>query len=255
MKVTGKFVVTALAVLFAAAATMILHALLPAGVDAEQLDGALVKLLGFPLVAVSYFLLLFVHSAVVVRCFGGQASMTRLQIGLRFGLAFAILYLVGMQEVLIEASPFEEWGLAFVKYQFFMGVGDAIPAVLLCVAIALFTLGKTNASAYVPSLTRKDKLLVISATAIAFLAARTIGYVTGIISSDCGAYAVPCYIWTAVFGVALGCSYVILFPVFARERNRFRLSAKLVVLTIGVSWVMFNSFIGLVFSGYMPQCF
>lgn len=46
---------------------------------------------------------------------------------------------------------------------------------------------------------------------------------------------------------------MLLYPVLAKEQNKLLLSLKLAVLTIGVNWMMFNSFIGLILSGVMPQ--
>lgn len=246
-------IVNILAVLLAASMAIIVHAVLPAGVNAENFDSVFVKLLGFPVVAASYFVLLFTHCVVATRYFGKQSNVPKLQVGIRFGLAFAILYFFGMQEVAVEASPFSEWGFAFVSYQFFMGVGDAIPALLLCVAVACFTLDNTNVYLPVQTMSRTEKIKAVALIAAAFLAERVIGYETGIITSNCSTYPVPCYTWTILFGMVLGCCYVFLYPVLAGERNKLLLSLKLAVLAVGVNWIIFNSFIGLIFSGVMPQ--
>lgn len=246
-------IVNTLAIILAASIAIIVHAVMPAGVNAENFDSIFVKLLGFPVVAVSYFVLLFIHCVIVLRCFGMRSNVPKLQIGIRFGLAFATLYFFGMQEVAVEASPFREWGFAFVSYQFFMGVGDAIPVLLLCVTVAYFTLDNANPSIPVQTLSRIEKIKVVTLITVAFLTERAIGYGTGIITSNCNTYPVPCYIWTILFGVVLGCSYVVLYPVFAKEQKKFLLPIKLVVLTIGVNWIIFNSFIGLILSGFMSQ--
>lgn len=251
--VNKAIIVNTLAVILAASITILVHALLPAGVNAENFDSVFVKLLGFPVVAASYFVLLFTHCVVVTRYFGKQSNIPKLQVGIRFGLAFAFLYFFGMQEVAVEASPFSEWGFAFVSYQFFMGVGDAIPALLLCVAVAYLTLdnGKTRFS--VQALSRTEKIKAVALITAAFLAERVIGYGTGIITSNCHTYPFPCYTWTILFGMVLGCCYVFLYPVLAGERNKILLSVNLAVLTVGVNWIIFNSFIGLIFSGVMSQ--
>lgn len=246
-------IVNILAVILAASMAIIVHALLPAGVNAENFDSVFVKLLGFPVVAASYFVLLFTHCVVAMRYLGRQSNVPKLQIGFRFGLAFAILYFFGMQEVAVEVSPFSEWGFAFVSYQFFMGVGDAIPALLLCVAVACFTFD--NAKVYLPvhALSRSEKIKAVALIAVAFFAERVIGYETGIITSNCHTYPVPCYTWTILFGMVLGCCFVLLYPVLAGERNKLLLSLKLAVLAVGLNWIIFNSFIGLIFSGVMSQ--
>ncbi|MFX4262258.1 hypothetical protein ACOBQJ_08650 [Pelotomaculum propionicicum] len=246
-------IVSALAIILAASITIIVHAVLPAGVNEENFDSVLVKLLGFPVVAASYFVLLFTHCVVVMRYIGKQSNAPKLQIGICFGLAFAILYFFGMQEVAVEASPFSEWGFAFVSYQFFIGVGDAIPALLLCVAVAYFTLDNWKTRLPVQTLSGTEKIKAVALITVAFLAERAIGYETGIITSNCNTYPIPCYIWTILFGMVLGCCYVVLYPVLAGEQNKLLLSFKLAVLTIGVNWIIFNSFMGLILSGVMPQ--
>ena len=251
--VNKAIIVNTLAIILAASIAIIVHAVMPAGVNAEKFDSVFVKLLGFPVVAASYFVLLFTHCVVVMRYSGKQSNVPKLQIGIRFGLAFAILYFFGMQEVVVEVSPFREWGFAFVSYQFFMGVGDAIPALLLCVTAAYFTLDNANTCLPVQTLSRTEKVKVVALIAVAFLTEQAIGYETGIITSNCNIYPVPCYIWTILFGIVLGCCYVVLYPVLAKEQNKLLLSIKLAVLTIGVNWIMFNSFIGLILSGVMSQ--
>ena len=45
-------------------------------------------------------------------------------------ISFGLIYLLGMEEVVVEASPFAEWEFPFVKYQFVMGIGEAYGVVL-----------------------------------------------------------------------------------------------------------------------------
>ncbi len=246
-------IVSSLAIILAASIAIILHAVMPASVNTENFDSVFVKLLGFPVVAASYFVLLFTHCIVVMRYLGKQSNVPKLQIGIRFGLAFAILYFFGMQEVVVEGSPFREWGFAFVSYQFFIGVGDAIPALLLCVTVAYFTLDNANTCLPVQTLRRTEEIKVVAFITVAFLTERVIGYETGIITSNCNTYPIPCYLWTILFGIVLGYCYLVLYPVLAKEQNKLLLSIKLLVQTIGVNWIIFNSFIGLIFSGYMSQ--
>lgn len=246
-------IINTLAILFATTIAIILHAVVPGDVNLEDFDSVFVKLLGFPLVATSYFVLLFLHCAIVMRYFGKRSSMTNKQIGFRFGTVFAVLYLFGMQEVVVEASPYNEWGLAFVGYQFFMGISDAIPALLLCVVAAYYTLSNKNTSSSEQTLNKREKIKVVAPITITFLIARAIGYETGIISSNIDKFPIPSYLWTVVFGIVLGFCYTILYPIFAKGENKSLLSTKLVVLTIGLNWIIFNTFIGLIFSGIIQQ--
>ncbi|MDG5790160.1 hypothetical protein QA612_22225 [Evansella sp. AB-P1] len=253
ISVKRVLIINTLAIIVASAMAIIVHAIVPGDVNVDDFDSIFVKLFGFPIVAVSYFVLLFLHCVIVMRYFGKRSSMTNLQIGFRFGTVFAALYLFGMQEVVVEASPFNEWGLAFVSYQFFMGISDAIPALLLCVVTAYFTLSNKNTANSRQILNLIEKTKVVALITITFLIARAIGYETGMIGSNIDTFPIPTYLWTIVFGVMLGCCFTILYPIFASGQNKFLLSYKLVVITIGINWILFNSFIGLIFSGEMNQ--
>lgn len=69
-----------------------------------------------------YFIILYLHILCVVHCFGLRSMLCRKEVGLRFGLAFALLYMIGMQEVVVSASPFDTYGMDFIFYQLFMGL-------------------------------------------------------------------------------------------------------------------------------------
>jgi len=232
---------------------IIAHTILPAPVDDLDFDSVLVQLFGFPFVAVSYFMLLFSHCALVLHFYGRYVNFSRLEVGFRFGAAFALLYLVAMQEVFVEATPFSAWGYEYVRYQFFMGLGDALPVLFLCLIIAYLSLNQDRRSSPVISLGRADKILIISAVAATFLGQRAIGYQTGVIESNVVAFTLPTYLWTLLFGLTLGYICCILYPIFAGTSKISTLSSRLTVSTIGVNWIIFNSFIGLIFSGAMPQ--
>lgn len=102
-------------------------------------------------------------------------------------------------------------------------------------------------------LSRKWKVKTVLFIAAAFVTMRTFGYETGIITSDRFLAPFPVYVWTVIFGSVLGWVYVILYPVYSRGSNRQLLSFKLCILTIGINWIIFNSFIGFIFAGTMPQ--
>ncbi|MBU3145849.1 hypothetical protein [Clostridium sp. CF012] len=241
-------------ILFSAIFAIIVHALLPTSVDVAQFDSIFVKWFGFPAVATFYFILLFIQCAMVVRYIGVRADLPKLQVGIRFGLAFAMTYLLGMQEIVVVGSPFSNWGLGFIKYELIMGIGDGLPAILLCVAIAYFTLSESEKIKPISKLQMTKCIETIAIIAIAIFVERTIGYESGLINSDSATYPVPCYVWTGLFGILMGYIYVFLYPLLVFEKKQSGIGIPLrFIATIGVNWMIFNSFFGLIMKGAMPQ--
>lgn len=250
----GKaFLLNITAIMIMTAFAIIAHAILPAPVDDLNFDSVLVQVFGFPVVAVSYFILLFTHCALVLHFFGRYVNCSRLEVGFRFGAAFALLYLIAMQEVFVDATPFGTWGYEYVRYQLFMGLGDALPVLFLCLTIAYFSLNQDRSAAPQSSLGRADKILMITSVAVTFIGQRAIGYQTGLVESNVAVFPLPTYLWTLLFGLTLGYICYLLYPIFAVTANIRLLSFRLAVVTIGINWIIFNSFIGLIFSGAMPQ--
>jgi len=247
-------IINTVLILFSVIFAIIVHALLPTSVDVAKLDSVFVKCFGFPAIAIFYFILLFIQCAMVVRYIGVRADVPKLQIGVRLGISFAMIYLFGMQEIVVEGSPFSNWGLGFVKYQLIMGIGDGLPAILLCVTIAYFTLSESEKIKPISKLQMMKCIETIAIIAIAIFVERTIGYKSGIISSDSSTYPVPCYMWTGFFGILLGYIYVILYPLLVFEKKQCGIGIALrFIATIGVNWMIFNSFIGLIMKGAMSQ--
>ncbi len=250
-----RFLINVVGIILASAFAIVIHAVLPAPVDEIIFDGFFVRLFGFPAVAISYFLILFIHCAVVLQSFGSKSGLPKLEIGFRFGMAFALLYLMGMQEVVVEASPFNAWGYDYVLYQLFMGLGDAIPVLLLCLTLSCFISRPIKKSISINYLNFWRKATIVGLFSSSFFIQRVIGYVTGLVESNISTYPLQTYIWTVLFGAILGCAYIILYPVFATERKILPFTIKLSLITIGLNWIIFNSFIGLIFSGTMIQMF
>jgi hypothetical protein len=250
---TKRIIITSvLTILCSVAFVIAFHAVMPASADVEKLDSVLVTHFGFPFVAVSYFAMLYTQCTVVVIYFCNKTKISNLQTGIRFGLSFALINMVGMQELMVESSPFAQYGFEYIKYQFFMGVGDAIPLFILCMVIALFTVKNSVKEGKVPKMKMAEKLYAIGIISISFLLERTVGYETGIIQSNCDIYMAPCYIWTALFGITLGCIYTILYPVLYNEQKWIHVPIGL-ALSIGLNWIIFNSFIGLIMKGTMSD--
>ena len=86
----------------------------------------------------------------------------------------------------------------------------------------------------------KDIVCVIIFTCTIFVE-RVVGYETGFIQSDIQIYRIPTLIWTGIFGIVIGLSYVILAPI-----HQNKAVFKITILTVGVNWIIFNSFIGMI---------
>lgn len=135
-----------------------------------------------------------------------------------------------------------------------MGIGDGIPAILLCLAIAYFTLSSSEKNKPINKLQMTICIKTIAIIAIAIFAVRTIGYESGLINSDSAIYPVPVYIWTGFFGILMGYIYVVLYPLLVFEKKQCTIGIPLrFIATIGVNWMIFNSFIGLIMKGAMAQ--
>jgi hypothetical protein len=240
---------------FATFTAIFFHAIFPGGeeLDSVNFDGLIARNIGFQLTAILYFVLLFLHCVFVMQYFGKKADMSKIQIGLRFGIVFALIYFFGMQEVVVEASPFEKWGIDFVIFQFFMGLGDALPVLIICSVISIYSFQNKKNNFENKNMKKNEKIKMISLITIIFTILRGIGYETGLIVSNVETYRIQSYLWTIIFGVVIGLSYVLLYPVFLNEQKRIYRIFKILVLTIGTNWLIFNSFMGMIFKNTLPQ--
>lgn len=234
-------------VLLFAAAAIVVHAVMPspgAAMDTSVFDSFLVKKFGFPAVASGYFLVLFLHILFTIRIFAVRSDIGKWRTGCCFGAAFALIYMGGMQEVMVSASPLTEYGLDFILYQLFLGLGDAVPAFLLCVILCRL---HCVSSADVPDrrIFCKDNFIRILCIAAAFFVWRMIGYFTGIVDNEMSSYPVPVVIWTFVFGILLGIGYCLVNHIFPEKDRKKKQIVRFLVI-IGVNWIWFNCFIGLI---------
>ena len=110
-----------------------------------------------------------IHPLCDFRQYVGLRTAAKIQIGILFGIAYAMIYLLGMQEIIVDYSPFSTWGLDFIKYQFLIGIGDGIPAFLLCLIISYFTLRNNRQNKAIPTLGLKKSIGVIAILAVAIL--------------------------------------------------------------------------------------
>lgn len=244
-------------VLMSAIIAILVHALLPspgASLSVDAFDGVLVQKFGFPIVASLYFIILYLHILIVIRTVGVQATIPKRQMGIRFGLSFGCMYLVGMQEVVVSASPCDTYGIDFVLYQLFMGLGDAIPVLLLCVLVCGFSgIDIKDKKTKTPDKKQENKI-VFAVISLLFFIERVVGYYVGYIDNEFQEYPIPVLIWTLVFGMVMGGIYVFLSPIYEDRKGNTK-NVQLLVWSVGVNWVWFNCFMGLILKGLFLKMF
>ncbi|MDO5559584.1 MAG: hypothetical protein Q4F95_08280 [Oscillospiraceae bacterium] len=237
--------------------SIIIHNLLPspgADISDTTMDSIFVKAFGFPAVASFYFIFIFSYALFIIRYFGKNSTLSASGTGLRYGLSAGLLYITGMQEVIVDSSPFDEYGKDFIIYEFWMGLGDAVPVFLFGIAAGIVFLKNRSALSSCDTsgcrLPAKKMLSGILLIAVMIFAARTAGNYTGLYASNADRYPVQTMIWTAVFGITLGFIYFLLRPVFIRHKHFYILTP---VLMTGVNWMWFNSFIVLIMADTAAQ--
>ncbi|MDD6038482.1 MAG: hypothetical protein PUD20_06780 [bacterium] len=248
MKKLKQYCLGLLCVLVSAMVAILVHVFLPspgAQTNPELFDGYLVSLLGFPFVASMYFVILYVHIMVVFFIFGEKSMIENIKFGLVYGIAFGLLYLFGMQEVVVEGSPLDVYGLDFVSYQFFIGLGDAIPVLFLCLILARCIAKKNSYEKQMDQKRIIEKAVKILVVGSCFFAQRTVRYDIGYIDSDIQKYPIPVLIWTAVMGLVFGVISLMIESVHPLVSDR-RKHLEVHVMIIGLNWIWFNCFIGLI---------
>ncbi len=230
------------AVLASAALAIVAHAALPAKVDESLLDGILVRRAGFAAVAAAYFILLFAHVAAVIGVNRINLRRGSARSGVLLGSAFALLYMVGMQEIMLDATPFAVWGLEFVAYQFLMGLGDAVPVLILSVAVAALV-GRPRRDGEVA---RVDAAATVLRFALIVGSIRMLSSLGGTVESRVAEYPVPVIAWGVTLGAAFGAARVLL--------DRACVTSRAVMFYgVGLNWIIFNMFIGVVKDGAMAD--
>ena len=129
----------------------------------------------------------------------------------------------------------------FILYEFFLGLGDAVPAFLLC----LFLCGLhcvPAADVRGKKIFRKENYMRIISISCTFFLWKMFGYVTGIVDNEMTIYPVPVVIWTFIFGAVIGFGYCLINDSFIDEGRK----VVRMFLTIGMNWIWFNCYIGLI---------
>ncbi len=233
-----QYLLYIVAIVACAALAIVAHAALPAKVDEARLDGFLVQTFGFPVVAVCYFVLLYSHCAFVITMNKRHMRHGRIHSGLLLGLVFALLYMIGMQEIMLDVSPFASWHAEYVRYQFLMGLGDAVPVIILCIAISALA-GAGARDAWRASGKTVPTILLFT---LVIGTNRWLVSYGGLIRSHVLEYTVPVLAWGFSLGCVVGIGYVLLGRAYLKSRG-------VLLYGLGLNWVIFNMFIGLVKSG------
>ncbi len=220
--------------------TIIAHAILPVKVDESRLDSVLVRKYGFPAVAIMYFIILYTQCALVIVFSRKNSNSGGFKGGVHIGIAFALIYLIGMQEIMLDVSPFEKWSIEFVMYQLFMGLGDAIPVIVLCSVISQILFNKQEYDE--ERNTSKWYTIIIFMVAVG--SARTIVSIIGIIENSLYTYPLEVVVWNYAFGIVIGICYRIV------ERH-YKNKETIMVFGISLNWIIFNMFIGMIRKGTM----
>lgn len=220
--------------------TIVAHGILPAKVDINRLDSIIVKEIGFPIVAILYFIILYTQCVLTIIAFKKNSTQKGLKSGMYIGIAFASIYLIGMQEIVLNVSPYDKWNIDFVIYQFFMGIGDGIPVFILCSFISKIV---------ITSFTKKDLKriktgYVLTAFTVFIGTVRTIITMIGIIQNSFSEYPMEVIIWNYAFGCVIGICYIILYKIYNETKY-------IMLCGIVPNWIIFNMFIGLIKSGAM----
>lgn len=244
-------------VLMSAIIAILVHALLPspgASLSVDAFDGILVRKFGFPIVASFYFIVLYLHILIVIRSVGAKSTIPGREMGIRFGLSFGCMYLVAMQEVVVSASPCDTYGIDFILYQFFMGLGDAIPVIILCVLVCGLTKMDIGAKKSKTQNKVQENKIIFIVISMLFFIERVVGYYVGYIDNEFREYPIPVLIWTLAFGMVMGGIYVLLSPIYEDRKGDTKI-IQLLVWSVGVNWVWFNCFMGLILKGLFLKMF
>ena len=233
-------VVVSLLVLFLCVmTTILLHAILPAKVSEASLDGALVRRFGFPMIATLYFAVLYAQCTLVLFGFRKNLADDRIRTGLLIGTSYALLYMIGMQEIIIDSGSLTAWDKDYVIYQLLIGLGDAIPVILLNLIICMLLCCRGEKAER-----RVEDGMFLNAVVFAVVVGtlRLLESKANVIHNCYAAYPWPVSAWGYALGLTFGISYGLVGKI-TRKRN------SLMLVGLGINWIVFNSFIGVIKKG------
>ena len=165
--------------------------------------------------------------------------MSGLELGLRFGLGFGLIYQVGM----FELVPGNLWNAKVLVNQFWVGFGDLVPVLILALLIVLIPMKKSGSKIYFRA--NKKSVGLGAAVAMSYFVFRMIGYYTGLIASSIHEYFVPVIVWTLIMSLAIFGIVLLWYPIYEKW-NKKEMVIKMFLFSFGTNWMWFNSFMFLI---------
>lgn len=135
-----------------------------------------------------------------------------------------------------------------------MGLGDAIPVIILCVLVCGLTKMDIGAKKSKNKNKVQETKIIFVVISMLFFIERVVGYYVGYIDNEFQEYPIPVLIWTLAFGMVMGGIYVLLSPIYENMKGDTKI-IQLLVWSVGVNWVWFNCFMGLILKGLFLKMF
>lgn len=228
-----------LSMLFCSIFAIVFHAMLPQDANQAVMDSIFVEKLGAPVVGSIYFIVLYSFCMIIIQKYGKDTPMSGLELGLRYGLGFGLIYQVGM----FELVPGSYWNMNVLVNQFWVGFGDLVPAVILALLIAMFSMKKKGIKVYFRA--NKNSATLGLGVSVSYFVFRIIGYYTGLITSSIHEYFVPVVVWTMFMSFAIYGMVLLWFPIYEKG-NMKEVIVKMLLFSFGINWMWFNSFMLLI---------
>lgn len=222
---------------------IVFHAMLPQDVNQALMDSVLVETFGAPVVGSMYFIILYTFCMVIIQKYGKDAQMSGLELGIRYGLGFGIIYQVGM----FELVPGNDWNVDVFVNQFWVGFGDFVPVLFLALMIVLISMKKRGRKVYFRANKKSVGLGLMCAGS--YFVFRMIGYYTGLIASAIHEYFVPVLLWTVLMSLAIYGMVLCWYPIYDKWDTKEML-IKMLFFSFGINWMWFNSFMILIMKDY-----
>ena len=242
MKKRNEMLKNILSMLFCSIFAIVFHAMLPQDVNQAVMDSVLVEKFGAPVVGSLYFIVLYSLCVIIIQKWGKNVEMDGVELGLRYGLGFGIIYQVGM----FELVPGNNWNINVFVNQFWVGFGDLVPVLLLALLIVLVSMKKRGRKIYFRA--SKKSAGLGFACAVSYFLFRMIGYYTGLTKSAIHEYFVPVVVWTLCMSLAICGMILCWYPIYEKCD---KMVIKMLLISFGTNWLWFNSFMALIMKGFL----